>query len=160
MAQIVKPKTFHICFPHGGIKHPQEVPGIHPVPGPVEEDIIRLERSDFGSGLQHVERLRIHGKRVSTSVLLLKQGDRPPKQVHIAPLEVQDFTLPKSRVRREKYDLLQPNRRGRSETLLFLCREPSFDQIMHFLFRNPLHRIVSHPFPFLYRELKGMAQER
>ena len=43
MAQIVKPKPFHVRFPHGGVKHPQEIPGIHPVPDPVEEDIIRLE---------------------------------------------------------------------------------------------------------------------
>ena len=72
MAQIMKPKAFHVCFLHDWIEDAQEVPRIHPVSGPVVEDIIRLERSDFRPGFQHVERLRIHWKRVSASVLLFQ----------------------------------------------------------------------------------------
>jgi len=106
MTQIMKPESFHICPSHGGIKDTQEIPRIHSIPGPVEEDIIRLERSDFRPGFEDLQRLGIHGKRISASVLLFQQRNGSPEQVHVAPLEVQNFTLPQSRVRSEKNDLL------------------------------------------------------
>lgn len=66
----------------------------------------------FVTPLQHAERLRIHWERVSASVLFFQQRDRPPKQIHIAPLEVEDLTLSEARISREDNDLLQPYGRG------------------------------------------------
>ena len=106
MAQIMKPKAVNVCVLHGGIEHAHEVPRIPPVSGPVGEDILRGARSDFRPGFQHVERLRIHGQRVASAILLFQQRDRHPEEVHLVPLEVQDLTLPESRVDREDNDLL------------------------------------------------------
>ena len=72
MAQIMKAKACHVRFSHGGIKGTQEIPRISPVPGPVGEDILCLERSDLRPGFQHLKRLRIHGQRVSAAVFLLQ----------------------------------------------------------------------------------------
>jgi len=61
MAQIMKPKAFHVLPLHGGIEYAQEVPRIPPISDPVGEDIIRRERSNFRPGIKDVERPRIHG---------------------------------------------------------------------------------------------------
>ena len=46
MAQIVKPKVFHLCLSHDRVEHAKEISRIHQIARAVEEHVIAFERAN------------------------------------------------------------------------------------------------------------------
>ena len=58
MAQIVKPKVFHLCLSHDRIEHAKEISRIPQIARAVEEHVIAFERTNPSSGFQYLGSLR------------------------------------------------------------------------------------------------------
>src|SRR5437867_4388925 len=108
--EVMEAEVFYFRLFHCQIIRTKEISGIPLVASSVKKDVPGLNGWDFRSTLHHIESGRIQRQRIFRSVFLLQDGNRPAKQIHLWPFQVQNLALPKPRMKCKENDLLQPRR--------------------------------------------------
>jgi len=157
MPEVMEPEPYDPRLAHRRIERPQQIARIPWVARPIEKDRLRAAGPHRGAGLQDFHRRIIYRQRIPCAVLLLQNRERPSRQIHVGPLELENFPASHPRMEGEHDDLLEPGWGGREQPLLFLRRQPPLDEIADLLFGDLEHGIVGHPFPLHHGELVGVA---